>query len=272
MFTANGGAKKNAGRKASWKEEVADWVDIMCNSDYYKRKIIFTNSKNNEICSKLQKDLQESLEACGHQLQFTIKQVRNKLKKLISECIKVALTIKTMTGIDCCQEQKNYGSWFPMLFSLVKICDSCQPERAMEPSSSGSSEDVHKQSSGSPGSMEEIEGITDNGSSDDKKLFVPVKNRGEKSAVQWMELLERDPTKELLEFYREENKKARRHKPQLVQMIMSVQQPTENVQLSTQVSFLQYGYMSVPSQHTYGYLESGGMHQVRGRAEHSVRK
>ena len=52
----------------------------------------------------------------------------------------------------------------------------------------------------------------DKGSSDDKKVFVPVKDRGKKrkhaasSAVECMEkLLERDPTKELLEFYREEN-------------------------------------------------------------------
>ena len=68
-----------------------------------------------------------------------------------------------------------------MLFSLVKTRDSCQPElRAVEPSSGGSSEDVHKQSSGSPGSVEKSEGSTNNGSSDEKKLFVPVKNRGKK--------------------------------------------------------------------------------------------
>ena len=84
-------------------------------------------------------------------------------------------------------------------------------------------------------------------------------------------LLERDTTKELLEFYREENEKARRHELQLMQMIMSVQQPTENVQPSTQVSSLQQGYMAVPPQHAYGYMESGGMHQVQGRTEPNVR-
>ena len=276
------GARKKAGRKSSWKEEeVADMVDIVCNSDYYKKKIIFTNSKNsknNDVYSKLQKDLQARLEARGQELQFTVEQVRNKLKKLISECKRVALTIKTATGVDRFQENKNYGSWFPMLFSLVKTRDSCQPERAVEPSS-GSSEDVYKRSgAGSPAeSVGESEGSTDNGSSDDKKLFVPVKSRGKKrknvasSAVKCMEkLLERDPTKDLLEFYREENEKARRHELQLMQMIMSVQQPTENVQPLTQVSSLQRGYMAVPPQHAYGYMESGGMHQVQGRTEPSV--
>ena len=107
--------------------------------------------------------------------------MRNKLKKLISECKKVALTIKTAKGVDRFQENKNYGSWFPMLFSLVKTRDSCQPERAVEPSS-GSGEEVYKRSGvGSPAeSVGESEGSTDNGSSDDKKLFVPVKSRGEK--------------------------------------------------------------------------------------------
>ena len=154
----------------------------------------------------------------------------------------------------------------------------------MEPSS-GSSEEVYKQSgarspAGSVGESEESTGSSGSctGSSDDKKLFVPVKNRGKKrknvasSAVECMEkLLERDTTKELLEFYREENEKARRHELQLMQMIMSVQQPTENVQPSTQVSSLQQGYMAVPPQHAYGYMESGGMHQVQGRTEPSVR-
>ena len=105
------------------REEIADMVDIVCNSEYYKKKITFTNSKNsknNDVYSKLQKDLQERVSARGQELQFTAAQVRNKLKKLISECKKAALTVKTATGIDRFQEQKNYGSWFPMLFSLVK--------------------------------------------------------------------------------------------------------------------------------------------------------
>ena len=106
----NCNSRKKAGR-SSWKEEeIADMVDIVCNSEYYKKKIIFTNSKNsknNDVYSKLQKDLQERLSARGQEFQFAVAQVRNKLKQLISECKKAALTVKTATGIDRFQEQKN---------------------------------------------------------------------------------------------------------------------------------------------------------------------
>ena len=63
---------------------------------------------------------------------------------------------------------------------------------------------------------------------------MPVKTQGRKeknvcsSGVECMEkLLEIDPTKELLKFYKVENEKATRHVLQLMQM--SVQQPTEQV-------------------------------------------
>ena len=62
------------------------------------------------------------------------------------------------------------------------------------------------------------------------------------SAAECMEkLLERDPTEDLLKFYKEENEKARRDELQLMQMIMSVQQPTEHVQRSTPANSQQYG-------------------------------
>lgn len=110
---SNRAKKKKVGRKSSWKEDdITDMVDIVCNSDYYKKRIIFTNSKNsrnNDVYSKLLKDMQERFEARGHEVRFTVEQVRNKLKKLISECKKVALTVKTATGVNRFQEEKNYG-------------------------------------------------------------------------------------------------------------------------------------------------------------------
>ena len=130
--------------------------------------------------SKLKKDLQERLSARGQELQFTVAQLRNKLKKLISECKKAALIVKTVTGIDRFQEQRNYGSWYPLLFSLVKTRDSCQPERAAEPSTGGSEVVDGQSSASSASSLEESEQSTVKASSDDKKLFVPVKNRGKR--------------------------------------------------------------------------------------------
>ena len=63
-------------------------------------------------------------------------------------------------------------------------------------------------------------------------------------------------------FYKEENKKARRHELQLMQMMMSLQQSTEHVQSSTPVNSQKYGYMAVSPQHAFGCMESRGLHQV----------
>ena len=117
----------------------------------------------------------------------------------------------------------------------------------------------HSSASSSPVPVDDSEE-----SAGEKKLFVPIKNRGKKRkdfasrAVECMEkLLDRDPTKDLLEFYREENDKARKHEMQLMQMIMSAQvQNPEH--FPPQGNSLQYGY-GYPSLHSYQYMESGNM-------------
>ena len=64
-------------------------------SDHCKRKIILTDSKNNYVNSKPQNNLEKGLEERGHELHFTVEQVKNKLKKLT----KAALTIKPLQGL-----------------------------------------------------------------------------------------------------------------------------------------------------------------------------
>ena len=210
------------------------------------------------------KDLKERALARGDEFSFTVNQVRNKLKKLISECKKAALIIKTATGIDRFEEKKKYGPWFAVLFALVKTRDSCQPDRAIEPMASGSSDILSKGSDHSSSSSSPVPVDDSEERAGEKKLFVPIKNRGKKrkdfasSAVECMEkLLEKDPTKDLLEFYREENEKARKHEMQLMQMIMSTQ-VQDSGHFPPQGNSLQYGY-SYPSQHSYQYMESGNM-------------
>ena len=40
-------SKRKSGRRPKWNnDDVDDMVDIIVNSDYYKRKLIFTNTKN----------------------------------------------------------------------------------------------------------------------------------------------------------------------------------------------------------------------------------
>ena len=48
------------------------------------------------------------------------------------------MTIKTATGIKRFQDNKGYGAWFNQLLPLVQSRDSCQPEMAVEPSSTSS--------------------------------------------------------------------------------------------------------------------------------------
>ena len=76
------------------------------------------------LCSFAIGPLKERAAKRGDILQFTVPQLRTKLKKGISDCKRVALTMKTATGIKRFQEERGFGKWFNMLFPLVKSRDS----------------------------------------------------------------------------------------------------------------------------------------------------
>ena len=63
---------------------------------------------------------------------YSATQLRNKSKKVVWECKKAALTMKTASGIKRFQEEKKYWSWFNHMFELVKTRASCPPEQAIE--------------------------------------------------------------------------------------------------------------------------------------------
>ena len=105
------------------------------NSDYYKRKLIFTNTRNQrngEIYERIKKELQERAVKGKSKFMFSISQMRTKFKKGVSDCKNAAMTIKTATGIKRFQDNQGYGKWFPTLFAVVKTRESCQPEQALE--------------------------------------------------------------------------------------------------------------------------------------------
>lgn len=133
-------SKNKGGRKAKWSQSLlGDLADIIISSDYYKKKIIFTNSKNQkngEVYKKILDELKSRASARGEEVSFNYIQVRTKFKKAISECKKAALTIRTATGIKRFIDEKDYGSWFNNLFAVVKTRDACRPELAIEPSCS----------------------------------------------------------------------------------------------------------------------------------------
>ena len=218
-----GKEKKKPGRKSNWSPEaVDDFIDIVVNDDYYKRKLIFTNTKNQKngvIYEKILLQLKERAAKRGDILQFTVPQLRTKFKKCISDCKHVALTMKTATGIKRFQEERGFGKWFNMLFPLVKSRDSCKPELALEPSS------VEQQ-------------LTKKASPDDGKegIFIPVKKKQKvkasdkisESAIEAINVvkdtLKNDPTKDLIAFMKEELEKSREHELKLVGLMQSFRQ------------------------------------------------
>ena len=110
----DGKRTKKAGRKAKWNQTVLnDAVDIIIGSDYYKTKLIFTNvktQKNGQIYAAILDQLKVRCKARNENIQFNVPQLRSKFKKLISECKRVALTIKTASGIKRFQEERGYGA------------------------------------------------------------------------------------------------------------------------------------------------------------------
>lgn len=122
-------------------------------------------TRNNEVYVQVLKEVEKRYTGSSS-FPFSTGQMRTKFKRCVAECKKLALTIKTATGVKRIQEDRGYGPWFNQLFSLVQSRDSCNPELAEEPSSSRNAS-----SSASTETSPEDEG---------KNLFVPRKRSKEK--------------------------------------------------------------------------------------------
>ena len=235
--------KKRKGRRSVWEERhINDLVDVICSSEYYKKKLIFTNTKNSknaEIYANVLKDLGQRYE--DGSFPFSVDQLRNKFKKCISECKKIALTVKTSTGVKRVQDEKQLGAWFNQLFPLVQTRDSCNPDMAVESSLSlqlSDGELVKRASDNRAPTDEQSSDGFDQGDDSDKKQFVPirkgrrkkVKSQNSSSALSTaVELFEKvvnnDPTTQLMHFFKEENQRAREHELKLMELLMSQRQP-----------------------------------------------
>ena len=72
--------KKKAGPKVIWSDNTLDnFVDIITGSEYYKKKLIFTNSKNTKNGIIYDKILIEHRKTCEkrNETKFTIPQMRS---------------------------------------------------------------------------------------------------------------------------------------------------------------------------------------------------
>ena len=197
------------------------------------------NSKNAEIHANVLKELDQRHE--DGSFPFCVDQLRNKFKKCISECWKIALTVKTSTGVKRVQDEKQLGAWFNQLFPLVQTRDSCNPDMAVESSSSlqlSDGEPVKRASDNRTPTDEQSSDGLDQGDDSDKKQFVPirkgrrkkVKSQNSSSALSTaVELFEKvvnnDPTTQLIYFFKEENQRALEHELKLMELFMSQRQP-----------------------------------------------
>ena len=223
--------KQKKGRKPRWSQAVLDdFIDIIVSSDQYKKKLIFQNVKcqqNAEIYGKIREELKRRCISRGGNFSFTVEQLRSKFKKCVSECKRAALTIKTGTGIKRFQEDKSYGTWFQKLYEVVKTRDSCQPDQAIEPTATSSTPTVPSEDTSE----------SEASSANQSNVFVPIKQAKRRSnrddpiceALQLMKTIaEKDPSKELINFMKEDVAKAREHELRLMQMMLSFgnQQPS----------------------------------------------
>jgi hypothetical protein len=195
-------------------KSVNDLVDIITSNESYQRKLIFTNTKNQnngKIYGEILDKLKERANERGEQIDFTIQQIRTKFKRCVSDCKHAAMTIKTATGIQRFQDEKGYGKWFDLLFPLVKTRDSCQPDMAVETSAIDSNYLSEE---------EEIAKTFDDFVPRKKMKKLPKKNKVAEAVELLKQVVEKDPAKELISFMQEEAEKARKHELQLVELML----------------------------------------------------
>ena len=228
--------KKKQGRKSVWPEDtVNDLIDVICESDYYRKKLIFTNNKpvkNSEVYAKVAKDSASRLASRGASFPFTVAQIRIKFKACISACKKAAMTRKTASGIDNFINAKGYGSWFKKLYPYVESRDSCDPDMGVEPSFQILSQTIENspEDEGSGSSNKSLSGPS-TAKKAKKDLFVPVPSKRSKETTNDMlkeavksfnSFVEKDGTASLLACFREENEKSRQHERELAQLQMQM--------------------------------------------------
>ena len=226
-------SQKKKGRKSVWSEEsINKVIDVICESDYYRKKLIFINNKatkNSEIYEKVTKDVQDPFASRNSKCLFTVGQVRIKFKACVAACKKAAMMRKTASGIDNFINQKGYGSWFKKLYPFIESRDSCDPDKGTEPSFEIS--DINIELDGS--NVCSSDSSTAAATKTNKELYVPTKKGTKKENANYLlkeavatfnSFVAQDPTKILIAYFREENALNRKHEMELAQMQMQMWQ------------------------------------------------
>ena len=127
------------------------------------------------------------------------------------------MKIKTASGITRFQENKGYGNWFNNLCSIVKTMEHCQPEQAIEPSMYNADSSLSTENDEGESSVNV--GADTSASTSSGKRFVPIhetNNKRKKSELlevsikKLVDILENDPSKELLNVLKRDSERQAR--------------------------------------------------------------
>ena len=224
------GAKNSAkGETLRWTEEmITDMVDLIANTATLRKYLIFENNKNasnGKHYETLVKGLNTRIAAYEPpDPVISASQARNKFKKLVSECKNVSLTIKTASGIDRHKVEKGYGRWWDILFKLISSRPSSDPSNTIEPTFEEVEEDA--------GPLQ-IDSATQ--TPPKAKKFVPKRpsgSNGSKSSnlkANLMntlnKLIDKDPTREMMQLIESENEKACKHEMEIMEKLIQLTAP-----------------------------------------------
>ena len=90
-------------------------IDIINGDEYFKKKFIFTNNRNQKS-SEIYESILDKIKVYAIErndaAEFSCMQISNKFKKVVSECKRAAMLAKSASGIKRFQEESGYGMWF----------------------------------------------------------------------------------------------------------------------------------------------------------------
>ena len=219
--------RKKAERKSCWPEDfVEEVVNVVCESEYYRKKLMFTNckaTKSLEIYCRIVKEVKNHLSENNKIFDFTAVQTRTKFKSCIAICKKASM--KRKNGLDMTNYIDKSPAWFKKLFSFVESQDSCDPTLASEPSFAVLSES-------SPDEGNDSRVLSSETSEQAKKLFVPIPKKRLKKNTTTSLLKEavtafsnyasKDPATEITDFLKEEKEKSKQHEVRMMEIQMNI--------------------------------------------------
>ena len=240
--------ERKRGRRSCWPDTfVNEVVEVICEKQHYRKKLIYTNnkaSKNLELYTEIVEAVKQKCKERGKLFNFSPVQTRTKFKACVAACKKAAMTRRYGSGLSNYLTEQ--PSWFQKLFPFIESRDSCDPTLATEPSfellprGSTSDDDESNQSSviikSDPGKElvpKRKKDLFDASSAKRVRKESPGSLMKE-AVTAFNKFVAKDPSQMLMQYFTDENERMRQHEKDMMQMQMQMFQ-------SIMLSFHQQG-------------------------------